>query len=202
MAADTLKSRTITNLDGNLSASPVALAPQYDSAGFNIAGVINQTADYVAPTTGGLATTSSTYKIVRLRTNSIIKAMSYFVSTALDTGGLAATLAWDIGAYYSDSTIDGTPASLQGTLISASCFFAASVSPGAGFNNRVYSSLIPTAVSEDQMLWDFLGLTAPSGQDAVYGDPGGYIDVVAAVHTVADVAASGNLCVVVDFVPG
>jgi hypothetical protein len=201
MATDTLKSRSITNRDGNLSASPVVLADQFDTTGFNIAGVINQTADYCAPTASGLASTSSTYKLVRLRSNCKIKEMSYFVSTALDTGGLAASLTWDIGAYYSDSATDGTQASLQGALISTSCFFAASVSPAAGYNNRVVSSLIPTAVSEDQMLWDFLGLTPPGAEDAIYGDPGGYIDVVAAVHAGADVAATGNLCVVVNFVP-
>lgn len=192
---DTLKSRTITNLDGNTSASPIALPSQYDSAGFNVGARLVQTCDYVTPTTGGLGTTSSSYKIVRLRSNVKIKSMKLFVSTALDTGGLAASLTWDVGAYYSDSTVDGTQASLQGTLISATCFWSALVSPAAGYNNAVVSSLAVTAVSQDQMLWDFLGLTPPGAEDAVYGDPGGYIDVVAVPHAAADAAASGNLAI-------
>ncbi len=199
--ADTVKSRTITNRDGNLSASPVVLPDQFDTVGYNIAGVINQTSDYCAATTGGLASTSSTYKLVRLRSNCKIKSMKFFVSTLLDTGGGSASLTWDIGAYYSDSTTDGTQSQLQGTPISATCFYSALVSPAAGINNAAVSSLCPTAVSMDQALWDFLGLTAPSGQDAIYGDPGGYIDVVAAVHADANTAAAGNLAIVVDFVP-
>lgn len=201
MATDTLLSRSITNLDGSTTTTPITLGNQYDIAGANIAGVLNQTSDYCTATTGGLGSTSSTYKLVRLRSNCKIKNMKFFVSTALDTGGLAASLTWDIGAYYSDSTTDGTQASLQGTLISASCFWSALVSPAAGWNNAAVSSLCPTAVSMDQQLWDFLGLTATGGEDAIYGDPGGYIDVVAKVHAAADAAASGNLAVSVDFVP-
>lgn len=195
MTTDTLSSRSIQNLDGNLSANPVVLPSQYDTAGFNVAARLVETCDYCTATALGLASTSSTYKLVRLRSNVKVKAMRFFVSTALDTGGLAASLTWDIGAYYSDSTVDGTPASVQGTLISASCFYSALVSPAAGYNNAVVSSLIPTAVSMDQMLWDFLGLTAPAGEDAIYGDPGGYIDVVAKVHAAANTAASGNLAI-------
>lgn len=195
MTAENLLSRSITNLDGNNSASPIALSNQYDTAGFNIGARLVEASDYCAATTGGLGSTSSTYKLVRLRSNVKIKAMRFFVSTALDTGGLAAALKFDIGAYYSDSTVDGTQPQLQGTLISASCFYSALVSPAAGYNNAVVSSLCPTAVSMDQMLWDFLGLTAPAGQDAIYGDPGGYIDIVAKVNTIANTAAAGNLAI-------
>lgn len=198
MTADTLLSRSITNLDGNNSASPIALALNYDTAGFNIGARLVQTSDYCTATTGGLGTTSSTYKLVRLRSNVKIKNIKFFVSTKLDTNA-SPTLSWDIGAYYSDSTVDGTLPANQGALISSSCFFAALVSPTAGGVGNGVSTVKLNPADMDKMLWDFLGLTAPAGQDAVYGDPGGFIDIVAAPHAAAATAAAGDLGVIVDY---
>lgn len=182
MAADTLKSRTITNLDSN----PLI----YDNAGFNIAARQVNATDYSTPTTAGLASTSSLYKVVRLRSNVKLRGMKLFVSTALDTNG-SKTLTWDVGAYYSDSTQDGTQSSLQGALISANAFAAVVVSPPtAGINNGTQILALAPA-QMDQMLWDFLGIAS---------DPGGYIDVVLAVHAVAATAATGDIGIYVEFV--
>ncbi len=179
---DTLKSRTITNMD--------TVPYVQDSAGFNVAGVLSQTSDYASATTAGESTTSSTYKLVRLRSNCKVKNVKLFTSTKLDTNG-SPTLTWDVGAYYSDSTEDGTQVALQGTSISASCFFAATATPTAAGQAGAVSSALILPASMDQMLWDFLGLSS---------DPGGYIDVVAAVHATAATAAAGDVGVIVDFV--
>lgn len=181
MAADTLSSRTITNLDAN----PIV----YDQAGFNIAGELSQASDYCSATTGGLVSTSSLYKLVRLRSNVKLKDMKFFVSTPLDTNGTK-TLTWDFGAYYSDSTQDGTQSQLQGTLISANVFGAVIVSPATAKLPGAVTILPFAPANMDQMLWDFLALSS---------DPGGYIDVVAAVHAAAATAAAGDLGIIVSF---
>jgi hypothetical protein len=189
MAADNLLSRTITNLDGSLTSSPIAIAPAYDTAGFNIAAEVVQTSDYCGATTTGLATTSSTYKLVRLPSRANVKSMKLFADAVMDSYGTP-TLAWNVGAYYSDSTIDGTQPSLQGTLISTSCFFASTAAPTAtGLAGAITTSKIGP-INMDQMLWDFLGLAS---------DPGGFIDVVAAVEAVAHTAVAGNIGVIVDY---
>lgn len=198
MVADALLSRSITNLDGNNSASPISLPLQYDTAGFNIGARIVQTSDYCTATTGGLATTSSTYKLVRLRSNVKIKSVKFFTDAVLDSYGTP-TLTWNVGAYYSDSTVDGTQASLQGTLISSSCFFSALATPQTVGVGGAQTSTLIISTTMDKMLWDFLGLTAPGAEDAIYGDPGGFIDVVASPAAAAHTAVSGNLAVIVDF---
>lgn len=181
MAADTLKSRSITNVDSN----PII----YDSAGFNIATRELTATDYATVTTGGLGSTSSLYYLVRMRSNSILRSVKLFVSTQLDTNA-SKTLTFDIGAYYSDSTMDGTQAQLQGTQISANAIAAAVASPpNAGVAGSVEFYSAPPAAM-DKMLWDFLGLAS---------DPGGYIDLVVAVHAVAATAAAGDLGMLVTF---
>ena len=91
----------------------------------------------------------------------------------------------DVGAYYSDSTIDGTPFALQGTLISANCFAAAQAfgQSSAGSKIDLLSNL--DANLRNSPLWAQVGLTT---------DPGGYIDIVIAVNTIASgTAAAGNI---------
>ncbi len=133
-------------------------------------------------TTGGLASTSSTYKMLRLPTTCVLKSGRLFTKSGLDT---STGLAVDLGAYYSDSTIDGTPASLQGTAISTTCFISnvAFGQSSAGSNLDALSNL--DANLRNSPLWQQVGLAT---------DPGGYIDVVLAVHTVASgTASAGNV---------
>jgi hypothetical protein len=179
MAADTVKSASITTLDG---APQNATSPTQLTEGLGAAGRLIDHSDYVVMTAGGLASTSSTYKLLRLPTQCILKLARLFTKSGLDS---STGLAVDLGAYYSDSTIDGTPASLQGTLISATCFMSnvAFGQSGAGSEVNALSNL--DANLRNAPLWQQVGLSS---------DPGGYIDIVLAVHTIASgTATAGNV---------
>ena len=177
--ADTVKSASITSLDAAPQNTTTATTL---TAGNGAAARMRNYSDFVAATTGGLASTSSTYKMLRLPTNAIIKKGNLFTKSGLDS---STGLAVDLGAYYSDSTLDGTPAALQGTLISANCFVAAAAfgQSGAGSSINAVSNLDANLLKSP--LWAQVGLTS---------DPGGYIDIVLAVHTVVSGSATaGNI---------
>lgn len=186
MAADTVKSASITALD---TAPQNVTTPTGLTEGAGAAGRLNNVSDYVAATAGGLASTDSKYKMVRLRTQSIVKAITIFSSTGLDT---STGLKLDIGAYYSDSTQDGTPASLQGTVISVNCFMAATAFAQSSVGSRISGMTALNSNLINSPLWAQVGLSS---------DPGGYIDIVVAVQTVASgTATAGNIGMNVDFV--
>lgn len=187
---DTLESLSLTNLD----ASPVIP----NTAGVGAPGIVKQTQDFVTPTTGGLGSTSSIYKVVRVPMQCYLKKVTVVADAALDTNG-SPTLAIDVGAYYSDSTTDGTPVALQGTLISANAFIAAALF-GATTDLSVNSDGHWSAAHQNSLLWSALGLTSPTGY---FDGPGGNIDIVVAVHTIAATAASHAFTVRADVVmPG
>ena len=184
MAADSVKSASITTLD---AASPSLSASLIEGAG--AAGRLNDHSDFVTMTSGGLASTASLYKMVRLHSQCTIKLARLFVKGGMDS---STGLAIDLGAYYSDSINDGTPASLQGTLISANCFVSnvAFGQSGAGSDINALSNL--DANLRNSQLWQQVGLSS---------DPGGYIDIVLAVHTVASgTATAGNVVLNVETV--
>lgn len=177
MAADTVKSASITSLDQASPSLDVSLVE-----GGGAPGRLVDHSDYVAVTAAGLVETTSTYKMVRLPTQCIIKQARLFTKGGLDS---STGLKIDLGAYYSDSTTDGTPASLQGTLIDADCFVAAVAfgQSGAGSEINALSNL--NANLRNSQLWEQVGLAS---------DPGGYIDIVLAVQTAASgTAAAGNV---------
>jgi hypothetical protein len=184
MAADSVKSASITTLD---AASPSLSASLIEGAG--AAGRLIDHSDFVVMTSGGLASTSSLYKMVRLPSSCIIKLARLFTKSGLDS---STGLAVDLGAYYSDSIGDGTPASLQGTLINASCFVSnvAFGQSAAGSDINALSNL--DANLRNSQLWAQVGLST---------DPGGYIDLVLAVHTVVSGSATaGNVVLNVETV--
>lgn len=179
MVADTLKSASITALD----LLPV-LRPDTGEGAPNMDKSVG---DFVTVTTGGLASTSSLYNMVRVPSNCKLKGLALTTSTALDTNGTI-TLAFNVGAYYSDastttnSVLDGTPPSLAGTLISATAFASAQL---AGARQSSASVLTNFPMSKrNKPLWSALALAS---------DPGGYIDIVVAVQAVAATAAAGEL---------
>lgn len=179
MAADTVKSASITTLDG---APQNSTSPTQLTEGRGAPGRIADRSDFVAATTAGLASTSSTYKMLRLPTSCVLKGGDLFTKSGLDT---STGLAVDLGAYYSDSTIDGTPASLQGTLISANCFVSNQAFGQSSAGSRISAVSNLDANLLNSPLWAQVGLSS---------DPGGYIDVVLAVHTVASgTAVAGNI---------
>lgn len=169
MAADTLKSLSITNLDA------VPVVP--NSTGEGAVGYNREVSDYVVPTAVGLADTGSKYKLLRLPTVAKLKALRLNLEAAIET---STGLVIDVGAYYSDATSDGTAAGNQGTAISVSCFLAAST--GLQSSAVTVDALAGYKPSlRNQPLWQGLGLAS---------DPGGFIDVVLAVHTAASAAVS------------
>lgn len=184
MAADTLKSTSIVSLDlPNFPTTP--------TTGQGAQGYQKSYDDYVIPTTAGLILTTSTYKMVRVPTNAKIKKITLNADAALDT---STGLALDVGAYWSDSPVDGTPVSLQGTLISANCF-AAALAFQATFQG-VDATGAWTQAEKLTELWSALSIT----YNGVAVDPGGFIDIVIAVHTAATTAASHALGLRVEFV--
>ena len=179
MAADTVKSASITTLDGTTTQPP---APTQLTEGVGAPGRINNFSDFVTATSGGLASTSSTYKMVRLPTFAILKQAELYTKAGLDT---STGLKVDVGAYYSDSGIDGTPFSLQGTLISANCFVSAVAFGQSSAGSKIDALSNLDANLRNSQLWAQVGLTT---------DPGGYIDIVVAVNTIASgTAVAGNI---------
>jgi len=173
MTADALKSLSITDLD----ATPVV----QHTAGQGAPGSLKAVSDYVTPTTGGLGSTSSTYKMVRVPTQVKLKELK-IISAQLDSNG-SPTLAVDVGAYYSDSTVDGTASANQGNAVNAAAndfgdnvliASAASISATDVLTNF-------GADKRNKALWDALGLSS---------DPGGYFDIVVTVEAIAATAVS------------
>lgn len=187
MAADVLKSQSIINLDA--TSSPYLVTANTTGIGAN--STYKEISDFVVPTAAGLATTGSTYKMVRLPVYCKVKSLALSADAALDTSGSPA-LAVDVGAYWSDSAFDGTPVALQGTLISANCFAAALVFGAATNRNNVAADAQWSVENRNLPLWVALGLTfgVPNQTGA---PPAGNIDVVVAVHTVAATGASSTL---------
>jgi hypothetical protein len=181
MAGEQLKSASITNSD----ATPITA----NTAGEGGQGDLFNGNDYVSVTTTGLASTSSTYKVVRLQSDAKLKAMRIITTSALDSNATP-TLAVDVGAYYSDATNDGTQPSLQGTSIGVASFLSNTLFGGA--TTLSVDALQAYSVDKrTQPLWKGLGLST---------DPLGWIDVVVAVHATAATAVAGKLAIDVQYV--
>lgn len=179
MAADTVKSASITTLDGTSSAPP---SPTQITAGIGAAAEAINHSDFVLMTTGGLASTASTYKMIRLPTQHVLKSGDIFTKSGLDS---STGLKVDVGAYYSDSISDGTPAALQGTVISTNCFVAAQAFGQSSAGSKIDGLSNLDANLRNSPLWQQVGLAS---------DPGGYIDIVLAVNTVVSgTATAGNV---------
>lgn len=209
MAAEQVKSQSITNLD----AQPIVP----NTAGQSAAGRIAWVDDWVAATATGLAATKSIYRMVRVPTYAIPKSLFLATTVALDTG--THVLAFDINVVWSDSTTDGTPngnlpASATEAVIPTTAndgktttTVAAYASPNKMFGTVLNSSASAALVSGElvsngaqatypvntitqQPLWKTLGFVDGRGNDA---DPGGYFDLMLYVSVAANVGAAGNV---------
>lgn len=176
MAVENLKSTSITNLD----ATPVVTP----SAGEGGPGIMREVSGH--QTVSASASVTSTYQLVRVPSNAIIKSL-LFESQAQTAGK------FQLGVYYSDSKVDGTAVANQGVVVDAKFFSddidcAAAVLPtekifGTGGSN--------TPDKRNKKLWDALALTS---------DPGGYFDIVATVHTTAVTTGTGMIWVSAHFI--
>lgn len=171
--AYTASAPAVTALDGVLT--PV----NQPTSGAGVAGEDKDVSDFVAVTTGNLGSTASKFQLIRLPVNAKVKYLTLSSDVALDS---STGLKFDVGAYYSDSTTDGTPAALRGTAISVNCF-AAALTFQATFQN-VWALAQFSVAKRNQPLWQALGLAS---------NPGGFIDIVVAVNVVATTAVASNL---------
>lgn len=211
MAAENLKSSSITNLD----ASPIVANTRGSGAAAYQYGVD----DTIAATASGLGTIGSTYRMCRIPVNAKIKAVNIGVSTGLDTNA-SPTLVFDLNLAFSDSTTDGTAVAYQGLIpTTANTGLVTSVatyaSPNILFGQttgtqakttfvKTKSSVIFNGISTtypitfpQTELWSLFGFTNAYG---VAGDPGGFFDLLLYVSTAAATGAAGTIYASIDFV--
>lgn len=154
--ASTLKSVQITNLD----SQPIVPTQTGESAPADLRTLTG----VVAALTGD--TTASVYKMVRIPTNAKVKHVWVYGEVA--TAGSA-----DLNVAFSDSTTDGTPVSLQGTIPQVASannklFGAAQSLVLAGVNTEFTYANTFTPTMSNEELWKALGYT---------DDPGGFFDL-------------------------
>jgi hypothetical protein len=211
MAADTVKSTAITNLD----ASPVV----ENTRGSGASAYQYQIDDTCAATATGIGTLASTYRMCRIPVESKIKGVNLALSTALDTNASAA-LVIDCNIAFSDSTTDGTPAAYQGALPTSANTGAVTTVASYSSPNLIFGQTTPTqgkttfvkaktsilfagvgsnyAITFPQTeLWSLFGFTNPY---AVAGDPGGFFDLLLYVSTAAATGAAGTIYSSIEFV--
>lgn len=184
MTTEALKSTPITNWD----ASP-AVVP---SSGQGGAGMLRTINGHVAATTG--VTLGSTYRLCRIPTNACVKHV------LLTNAALSTSTAADIDVAFSDSTTDGTPASLQGTIPQVSAadnkLFGAAVAMATAQKNQD-QTFANTFTTDHQNipLWSVLNSLGSLGWTA---DPGGFFDIL--VKTTSTVTAGGDISIEVQYV--
>lgn len=150
----TTKSTSVTNLD----AIPVTRP----TAGEGAPGRYKHVGDYAtAPINTGAG---GIVQFVRIPSTAKVKEV--FLESAAQTQGT-----YDIGLYYSSSTVDGTAAANQGVVLDAD-FFASAVSCASAVPKatQVNESGTYTVAKRNQPIWQAAGLTS---------DPGGFFDVCA-----------------------
>lgn len=146
MTTEALQSSQIINLD---MVPPLANTPGVGGPAFL------RTADgNVTATTG--KTAGSTYQILRLPSSARLK------HCYVQLDATVTTFAGDIGFYYSDSTTDGTPASLAGAKVNST---SGSQLLGAAVDLHSQATPLDVAVTmgaakRDEPLWQACGLTA------------------------------------------
>lgn len=170
MAVENLKAAAITNLD----SAPVVP----NQAGMGAAGYVQEIGGFV--TVSAAASVASTYRLVRLPSNAKVKHL-YLESEAQGAG------AFNLSVYYSDSTVDGTSPANQGLIVptTGDQFFASDVSAASAINTDAINESGNYPLSKrNKELWDALALAS---------DPGGFLDIVAVVHTTAVTTGTGRL---------
>lgn len=203
MANDTVKSGSLTNLD----ASPLVI----QNAGQGATGRIIQIDDYAAATAAGLQSAGSYYKLVRVPTFAIVKSVQIATDSGPNLSGTA--LAIDLNWIFSDSTIDGTPAFLQGLIPTSANTGGTTTIASYSSPNKMYGTVKPSASSAafalteevfngafatytftggfmNQPLYQLFGFTDGRGQPA---DPGGMFDLLAYVATGATTGGACNI---------
>ena len=214
MAAEQIKSQSITNLDA------IPYVP--NSAGQGGVGRRVSVDDFVSCSATPLQSTKSIYRLVRFPTQAIIKSFLIATDKALDSG--TPTLAFDFNVCWSDST---NPAECPTIFQLASLSLAATeavipttandgktTTTVAAYSapNKLFGTYAPTSNSAalgktdltfngsqttydlatltQEPLWQVFGFIDGRGNPA---DPGGSFDILAYVSTAANTGVSGKL---------
>lgn len=181
MGTSALKSTAITNFDAGTAVTGGLGAPSRIHC-------VNAFVTAVASDAAG-----STYRLVRLPSTACVKQV-LFASEAQGAGKV------QLSVYYSDSTTDGTGVAVQGIVVptSGAGFFSDDIDCASAVAQADYTSSGTSGTGangytidkRNKHLWDALGLTS---------DPGGFLDIVAVVHTTAMTTGTGRLGVCVYF---
>ena len=182
--ASTLKGPAITGLDTIPASLP--------TTGEGGPGYLKSINDWVTPLSAD--TTSSTYRLCRIPTTAKVK--SVIVNSAIASAGAA-----DIDVAFSDSTVDGTPPSLQGKIVQITgpadnkLFGAAQSLVGTGQAvNQTWLGTFTQKMSNEP-LWQAL---VDLGCTQFTSDPGGFFDIYFKVTTA--ITTGGVLACKVDYV--
>lgn len=173
MATSALKDISIQNLD----STPVIPNTAGEGSGQKLISVNGFCTANAADAAG------STYKFARVPSTVKVKEL-WFESEAQGAGKV------QLGVYYSDSAVDGTPASLQGTVAKVDLFATDIDCTSAVSANEVNQNGNYPLSQRNNPLWKAAGLSA---------DPGGFFDIVATVHTTAVTTGTGRLGVTVAY---
>jgi len=172
MPGEQLKSASINAMDQfDTAGTPVVVLSQ----GYGMAGHEVEVSDFTATTTAGLASTSSTYRLVRLPWTAKLKELKITADAALDT---STGLKINVGAYYTDSLVEGliNPA-LAGTVVNSGVdFLSQSTAFQSSALGPVEALTAYSVANRNKELWAGLGLAS---------NPGGFCDIVVAVQTAA-----------------
>jgi hypothetical protein len=213
-----LKSNTVTNLD----ATPIIVS----TAGEGLQGTMKVNSDTIAPTSA--IAQFATYRLCRFPTDSKVKHVWCYTSGL--EGQTTATASLDINVAFSDSTTDGTPSVLVGTIPSnkhdgTSLSYQGTTGYSTGYTNsgtgnKLFGSALlqGTAGVVKYQEVTFLNTTASAGffpanrednlwnvfgftnSQGVAQDPGGAFDIFVVVAAALTTAAAGIIGVEVDFV--
>ena len=157
MTIEALKTTAITNLD----ATPAVRTTNYGARSEKAFGSILATTAY---------TVGSTYRLVRLPSNAVLQALSFWLDAAVTT------FTGDVTLYYSDQSADGTDSSsglVTAHVIATAYAFAAVTTPtdvflGGNIKGANVWTATPTAGTYGDPLWKLAALAS---------DPGGFMDV-------------------------
>jgi len=169
MAGHQLASTSIQNLD----ASPVIA----NTIGEGAPGMIRVVNDSVTPVSGD--DTTSTYRLCRIPTTAKVKSL--YIESAIATAG-----AGDIDIAFSDSTNDGTQASLAGGIVQITgpadnkLFGAAQALFGlTGRQDFTFKGTFTPAM-QNMPIWKAL---VSLGATQFTADPGGFFDIFVKITT-------------------
>lgn len=168
------KTTPISNLDLGVGSAPKT--PLRALAGQGAAGRLVVDEGYVV--VDAFASVDSTYQLVRVPTNAVIKQL-WFESEAQIAGK------FEIGVYYSSDGQIGKPLTILEAAAIVDDFFASDIDCASAVAriDKTNANSKYTLDLRNQPLWQALGVAS---------DPGGTFDIALTVHTTAVTTGTGK----------